>query len=41
MDYKITLLEALTGTNFTIKHLDGTNIKVLVFKFRLQLYQMK
>lgn len=24
IEKKITLLEALTGTNFTIKHLDGT-----------------
>ena len=28
MEKKITLLEALTGTNFDVKHLDGANLKV-------------
>jgi DnaJ family protein A protein 2 len=29
IEKKITLLEALTGTNFEIKHLDGKNLKVI------------
>jgi len=28
IEKKITLLEALTGTSFTIKHLDGRKIKI-------------
>jgi DnaJ family protein A protein 2 len=30
IEKKITLLEALTGTNFTIKHLDGSLLKVFL-----------
>lgn len=28
IEKKITLLEALTGTNFEVKHLDGANLRV-------------
>jgi DnaJ family protein A protein 2 len=28
MEKKISLIEALSGTNFEIKHLDGKNLKV-------------
>jgi len=31
MEKKITLLEALTGTNFEVKHLDGNKMKVIFF----------
>ena len=30
MEKKISLLEALTGTNFEIKHLDGKKFKVRI-----------
>jgi DnaJ-class molecular chaperone len=30
MEKKISLIEALSGTNFEIKHLDGKNIKVAI-----------
>lgn len=33
IEKKITLLEALTGTNFTIKHLDGSSLKVKIILF--------
>ena len=29
---KISLIDALTGVNFTIKHLDGTNVKIETIK---------
>lgn len=28
MEKKITLVQALTGVDFVIKHLDGTNIRI-------------
>jgi DnaJ family protein A protein 2 len=35
IEKKITLLEALTGTNFTVKHLDGSSLKVLIILFNV------
>jgi DnaJ family protein A protein 2 len=34
MEKKISLIEALSGTNFEIKHLDGKNLKVIVILTR-------
>jgi len=28
IEHKITLVEALTGVNFIVKHLDGTSIRI-------------
>jgi DnaJ-class molecular chaperone len=41
MEKKISLIEALSGTNFVIKHLDGKNLKVFINILRFLLCHKK